>query len=97
MPSSRSALSAHNAKIPDASQPYVTNGQWNGAAKNSSVIHRLWPHSFMATCIISAMLAALRKKNDQEKPIDAAYTLASRLRRYSQVQMLMLQPNGNAQ
>ena len=59
------------AKMPDASQPYVTNGQWNGAAKNSSVIHKLWPHSFMATCIISVTLAAIRKKNDQGNPLEA--------------------------
>src|SRR5579859_6156337 len=71
-PSSATALSAHSAKTPEASQPYATNGQWNGAAKNSSVIHRLWPHSFMATCIISVTVAAIRKKNDHGNPFEAA-------------------------
>ncbi len=68
MPSMRISVSAQRAKMPLASQPYHTNGQWNGTAKISSVIHRLWPHSFIATCIISVTDAAISSANDHGKP-----------------------------
>src|SRR5438132_10754451 len=97
MPNSRNADSAHRAKMPEASQPYETNGQWNGATKISSVIHRLWPHSFIATCIISVTLAAIRKKNDHGNPFTAPYTFGNRVRPYRYVPMVIVMPSGNAQ
>jgi hypothetical protein len=80
-----------------ANQPYVTKGQWNGAEKISSVIHKLWPHSFKATCIISVTLAAISRKNDHGKPDAAGYVRTSREVPYRYVPTLIVMPRGNAQ